>query len=82
MESLEQLSSHGASLMNIGGLGGVDACTEFGSEDAINAINELYKKYSFQIKEESFKMAINDYKQQVMHKTYYIFLKSSSWLLF
>lgn len=53
LESLEQLSSWGASTQNIGEL------TE-------EAMTEVYNKYSFQMKEDTNNLAINEYKQQVM----------------
>lgn len=52
LESLERLSSWGASIQNIGEL------TE-------EAMTEVYNKYSFQVKEDTNHLAINDYKQQV-----------------
>lgn len=53
LESLEQLTSFGASVLNIGEL----------NEEAMK---EVYSKYSFQKKEETTnKLAINAYKQKV-----------------
>lgn len=54
LESLEQLSSFGASTQNIGEL------TE-------EAMTEVYNKYSFQMKEDTNNLAINEYKQQVSY---------------
>lgn len=52
LESMEHLSSFGASIQNIGEL------TE-------EAMTEVYNKYSFQMTEDTHSLAINDYKQQV-----------------
>lgn len=51
LESLERLSSFGASQSNIGEL------TE-------EAMTEVYKKYSFQVKEDTNHLPIHDFKQQ------------------
>ena len=50
---MEQLSIWGTSIQNIGEL------TE-------EAMTEVYSKYSFQMKEDTKYLAINDFKQQVM----------------
>ncbi|KAJ8723946.1 hypothetical protein PYW07_007926 [Mythimna separata] len=55
MESLERLSSWGASIQNIGEL------TE-------EAMTEVYNKYSFQMKEDTNNLAINEYKQQILDR--------------
>ncbi|CAB3245863.1 unnamed protein product [Arctia plantaginis] len=55
LESLEHLSSFGASTQNIGQL------TE-------EAMTEVYNKYSFQIKEDTNKLAINEFKQQIINR--------------
>ncbi|CAG9789289.1 unnamed protein product [Diatraea saccharalis] len=55
LESLEQLSSWGASLQNFGEL------TE-------EAMTEVYNKYSFQRKEDTNNLAINEYKQQILDR--------------
>ncbi|KAL0869154.1 hypothetical protein ABMA27_007445 [Loxostege sticticalis] len=55
LESLEQLSSWGASTQNIGEL------TE-------EAMTEVYNKYSFQMKEDTNNLAINEYKQQILDR--------------
>ncbi|XP_075982903.1 tudor domain containing 9 protein spindle E [Anticarsia gemmatalis] len=55
LESLEQLSTWGASTQNIGEL------TE-------EAMTEVYNKYSFQMKEDTNNLAINEYKQQILDR--------------
>lgn len=52
LESLEQLSSWGASMQNIAEL----------NEEAKTGV---YDKYSFQMKEDTNNLAINEYKRQV-----------------
>ncbi|KAG6449953.1 hypothetical protein O3G_MSEX006321 [Manduca sexta] len=55
MESLEQLSSWNASQQNVGQL-------------TDEAMMEVYNKYSFQMKEDTNNLAINDYKQQILDR--------------
>ncbi|XP_048486162.1 probable ATP-dependent RNA helicase spindle-E [Plutella xylostella] len=55
LESLERLSSFGASQSNIGEL------TE-------EAMTEVYKKYSFQVKEDTNHLPIHDFKQQILDR--------------
>lgn len=55
LESLEYLSTWGASTQNIGEL------TE-------EAMTEVYNKYSFQMKEDTNNLAINEYKQQILDR--------------
>ncbi|CAH0400477.1 unnamed protein product [Chilo suppressalis] len=55
LESLEQLSSWGVSVQNLGDL------TE-------EAMTEVYNKYSFQMKEDTNNLAINEYKQQILDR--------------
>ncbi|XP_013171047.1 PREDICTED: probable ATP-dependent RNA helicase spindle-E [Papilio xuthus] len=53
LDSLEQLSSYSYSMQNI------EALTE-------EAMNEVYKKYSFQRKEDTNNLAINEYRHQIL----------------
>lgn len=52
LDSLEQLSTWGTSMQNI------EELTE-------EAMTEVYSKYSFQRKEDTNNLAINEYRQQV-----------------
>lgn len=54
LESMEQLSSWGMSMPNIGEL----------TEEAMTAV---YNKYTFKKREDTFKLAIEEYKQEVMY---------------
>ncbi|KAM3962437.1 tudor domain containing 9 protein spindle E [Aphomia sociella] len=55
LESMEHLSTFGASVQNLGEL------TE-------EAMTEVYSKYSFQMKEDTNNLAINEYKQQILDR--------------
>lgn len=52
LESLERLTTIGSSLMNFGEL-------------TDEAMTEVYSKYSFQRKEDTNNLAINEFKQEV-----------------
>ncbi|XP_049877718.1 probable ATP-dependent RNA helicase spindle-E [Pectinophora gossypiella] len=55
LESIEHLSSWGASMLNVGEL------TE-------EAMTEVYSKYSFKKKEDTNKLAIDEYKQEILDR--------------
>lgn len=59
LESLEQLSTFGVSTPDIGQL-------------TKEAMTEVYNKYSFQMKEDTNKLAINEFKQQVHNVPFFV----------